>query len=835
MDPKDGKTPDKWVPRHPDLVRLTGIHPFNCEPALKDLMKHGHKTPASLHYVRNHGAVPVTYTPETKKQVYDDWRVTLKGPDEESVLTMADLEKLPYREVECLLVCAGNRRKEQNMVKRTIGFNWGPAGLGISTWGGCYLADVLDLLAKKDGFENYHVRFRGPLQELPAGSDGSYGTSLTWRYAMEKANDVILAWHHNGELLQPDHGYPLRIIIPGFIGGRMVKWLSEIEIATTQSQNHYHFKDNRVLPVNITPEQADKEGWWFKPDYIINELNINSAIARPAHDEHVIANGEEFYTLEGYAYSGGGRKVIRVEITLDNGESWTLVNDDDMVHPEHSPTEYGKYWGWVLWKLKVPVLDVVNAQTIKVRAWDSAMNTQPHLLTWNVMGMLNNPAFTVLMHQEDGGRRAEHPTMPGQQPGGWMTAEAKLGKKHVQAPLQVDETPKDEVLPTTTTTMKTTTVPEPEVEDAAAPELDLSETIKANKITRTELAKHSTETSCWIEVNGVVFDATEYLEEHPGGAESIKMLAGQDATEDFAAIHSVKAWKILEKYAIGVISSEDDDETTVVTPTTVSNGGVKKALQPGEKIKLELIEKEELTHNSYRLRFALPSKSHVLGLPVGKHVLMYGRSAQKGSLVARAYTPTTADNVVGYVDFVIKAYRPCAKFPAGGALSPYLCDTVKVGASVEFRGPLGHIEYLGPSSWRVSGKTFDGITHFGMIAGGTGVTPMVQILINALPDGGHFSLILANQSVDDILCKTDLDALAAKHANLHLWYTVDKCDDPAWKYDTGFVTKAMIDKHLPAPGPTTLIACCGPPPMMQFACKKNLDLIGHPQDRQLYF
>ena len=75
---------------------------------------------------------------------------------------------------------------------------------------------------------------------------------------MDKSNDVILCWEQNGQRLQADHGFPLRIIIPGFIGGRMVKWLKEIKVSDACSDNHYHFKDNRVLPVNVTPEQAPR-------------------------------------------------------------------------------------------------------------------------------------------------------------------------------------------------------------------------------------------------------------------------------------------------------------------------------------------------------------------------------------------------------------------------------------------------------------------------------------------------------------------------------------------------------------------------------------------------
>ena len=121
IDKRDADTPDNWVPRHPALVRLTGKHPFNVEPPLPTLMEQGFITPASLHYVRNHGAVP--------KIKWEEHTLTVGGlVDKPLTLTMADIIALPAREIPVTLVCAGNRRKEENLVAQTIGFNWGAAG-----------------------------------------------------------------------------------------------------------------------------------------------------------------------------------------------------------------------------------------------------------------------------------------------------------------------------------------------------------------------------------------------------------------------------------------------------------------------------------------------------------------------------------------------------------------------------------------------------------------------------------------------------------------------------------------------------------------------------------
>lgn len=109
------------------------------------------------------------------------------------------------------------------------------------------------------------------------------------------------------------------MLIPGFIGGRMVKWLSEITVTAKESDNHYHFFDNRVLPPHVDKDIAKAEGnihsqpflsleiflgWWYKPEYIINELNINSAVARPRHDEIILLRENKPYTISGYAYTG---------------------------------------------------------------------------------------------------------------------------------------------------------------------------------------------------------------------------------------------------------------------------------------------------------------------------------------------------------------------------------------------------------------------------------------------------------------------------------------------------------------------------------------------------
>jgi nitrate reductase (NAD(P)H) len=170
------------------------------------------------------------------------------------------VREFPSREFPVTLVCAGNRRKEQNMVKQSVGFNWGAAAVSNSVWRGVSLRHVLKrcgIHARSKGA--VHVCFYGA-EDLPGGGGSKYGTSIKREYAMDPSRDVILAYMQNGEALSPDHGFPVRVIIPGFIGGRMVKWLKRIVVTSEVCDGHYHYKDNRVLPSHVDAEQANEEG-----------------------------------------------------------------------------------------------------------------------------------------------------------------------------------------------------------------------------------------------------------------------------------------------------------------------------------------------------------------------------------------------------------------------------------------------------------------------------------------------------------------------------------------------------------------------------------------------
>jgi cytochrome-b5 reductase len=250
-------------------------------------------------------------------------------------------------------------------------------------------------------------------------------------------------------------------------------------------------------------------------------------------------------------------------------------------------------------------------------------------------------------------------------------------------------------------------------------------------------------------------------------------------------------------------------------------------LDPTNKVPLKLIEKESLSHNVRRLRFALPSETHTLGLPIGKHVFV--SATVGGKPISRAYSPVSSEED-NFMELVIKVYfaNEHPKFPEGGAMSQYL-NSLEVGDSVFVRGPMGKYEYEGRGA--ISIKSSDKVTRktvgqLGMIAGGTGITPMLAIVRSILSDPQdttQISLIFANNKEEDMFLREELEALAESHSNFKIWYTL--VDPPkGWRYSTGFVSEEMIREHLPITGSRVLI--CGPPPMVKFACLPHLASCG---------
>lgn len=300
----------------------------------------------------------------------------------------------------------------------------------------------------------------------------------------------------------------------------------------------------------------------------------------------------------------------------------------------------------------------------------------------------------------------------------------------------------------------------------------------------------------------------------------------------------------LEKAKVMLMQALDTPEgmIAIVAVFIVLLLALRLVMKPRQKVSIDaeewrmfpLIDKKSLSHDVRRFRFGLPSSEHIVGLPVGQHISFKYNDAD-GKLVMRSYTPVSSDEEKGYVDFVIKVYAKDVhpNFPQGGKMSQYL-DSLKIGDSMSLRGPKGTVHYQGKGkfSLRKGRETSTRqVKKVGLIAGGTGITPCLQVVRAALRDPldkTEFSLLFANQTEEDIFLREELEDLT-KDKRFKLWYTVDRPPARGWKYDKGFISADMVRAHMPPPCPngSTLLFVCGPQIMVDKACAPAFEKLGY--------
>lgn len=795
----DKNTPDAHVPRDPRLIRLTGSHPFNVEAPLSDLFNEGFLTSPELFYVRNHGPVP-----EVKDQDIAEWRFTVEGCVQNPLtLTLQQLIS-GYEQISCpiTLVCAGNRRKEQNQVRKSKGFSWGPAGVSTAMFTGVFMGDVIRKARPKRGAR--FVCMEGA-DKLP---NGFYGTSVKLNWVMDPNRGIMLAYKMNGEMLRPDHGKPLRAVIPGQIGGRSVKWLRKLIITEAPSDNWYHIYDNRVLPTMISPEEsANNPKWWTDDRYAIYDLSTNSVIAFPEHEERLPLLGKsKYYQAKGYAYGGGGRRVTRVELSLDKGRSWRLA-DIDYVEDRYRKVEQNMYGGrldmswretcfcWCLWSLDIPILELADTSDLLVRAMDESMNTQPRDMYWSVLGMMNNPWFRVTVTRDGEHLKFEHPTQPALLPGGWMEKVKEAGGDLTnghwgeQVGAEKTETP----IPKTK-------------------EVSMTKPGLKRLITVDELRRHDNDQDPWFVMNGEVYQGASFLKEHPGGAQSIVGVAGLDASDEFLAIHSETAKGMMPDYHIGSLDEASKlilGEGEMGVGTESSREPESTFLKPRSWAKAILHSKRSISWDTRIFTFKLEHDKQTLGLPVGQHLLLRLRDPVTREAVVRSYTPISETSRKGYVDVLVKIYFDEQEYK-GGRMTLAL-DSLPIGHVVDFKGPIGKFKYLGRGTCSINDER-KRVKRLAMICAGSGITPIFQVFRAVMSDDEdqtQCTILDGNRLVEDILCKDDLDGLVkGKEDRAKIVYTLTKAPE-GWQGLKGRIDGELIKKYC-ARDDDTLIMICGP-------------------------
>jgi len=223
----------------------------------------------------------------------------------------------------------------------------------------------------------------------------------------------------------------------------------------------------------------------------------------------------------------------------------------------------------------------------------------------------------------------------------------------------------------------------------------------------------------------------------------------------------------------------------------------KSVLNPEAFIDFPLVEKKQVSPNTAIYRFALPNPTDELALPVASFILAKADLGD-GKPTIRPYTPVTYDEK-GYFELVVKSYPE-------GKLSKHF-STLKVGDKLAFKGPIPKLAYK-PNMKK----------EIGMIAGGSGITPMLQVAHQILKnpeDKTVISLIYANQTPEDILLKERIDSWVAKYpGRFKVYYTVDKAPE-TWTGGKGYVTDKVITEKIGKPSDDVLVLVCGPPPMMK--------------------
>lgn len=326
--------------------------PFNAETPLGAL--DAPLTPDGLFYVRNHFPVPALDAAT--------WRLRLDlrpGAAEPLVLSLGELQTLPRHAVTVTLECAGNGRT--TLDPAPAGTPWGFGAVGTAQFAGTPLRSLLALTdVVADAVE---LLFLGADSgRIPTGATVPFGRSLPPEVAFHE--DTLLAWEMNGRPLPPEHGFPLRLVVPRWYGVASVKWLAEIRALAEPFQGYYQtdqylYNGQRELP-DGTP---------------VTTMRVRAVIATPQDGARV--RGREI-SITGTAWSGEA-PVSRVEVSTDGAATWQAAELG-------APASAYAATPWrFTWRPERP-----GTFTLVARATDAAGNTQPMEPVWTEQGYGNN-------------------------------------------------------------------------------------------------------------------------------------------------------------------------------------------------------------------------------------------------------------------------------------------------------------------------------------------------------------------------------------------------------------------------------------------------------------
>ena len=317
-------------------------------------------TPAGLHFLLTHFDVPFLRSA-------DDWRIDIVGRVRNPLsLSVSDLQALPAKTLRVTLECAGNGRA--NIIPRWQTQPWDYGAVGTAEWTGTPLRNVLERAQLESDAAD--IAFFGADRGFDAGCEHDYGRSLT---PAEAASDnILVVWAMNGAPLLPQHGFPVRLVVPGWYGMASVKWLTRIEVLSRrfdgyQQVGNYMYRQNRD-----------------DPGVPVTHLRVKSLMVPPGIPDwytryRVVERGP--VDLFGRAWSGAGVPVVRVAVGVDR--TW----EDAELDPP------GGEFAWRGWHYRWNAPP--GQHMLECRATDANGETQPLDPPWDNSGLGNNAVHRV--------------------------------------------------------------------------------------------------------------------------------------------------------------------------------------------------------------------------------------------------------------------------------------------------------------------------------------------------------------------------------------------------------------------------------------------------------
>eukprot|EP00127_Corallochytrium_limacisporum_P003041 Clim_evm88s144 gene=Clim_evmTU88s144 len=388
-DPVYGHEPKRHI-----ALAVKSAKPFNAETP-GELLADKFITPNDLFYVRNHLPVPVIDAEKYELKISTDVAGHEEGSESASLSLQHLKDSLPKVAVVAVIQCGGNRRADMSQEKKVQGLSWQTGAIGNAKWAGASLKSLLESrgityeYCKKNNL--LHAQFHG-LDSDEAGQ--TYGASIPVSKIFDPDGGVLLAYEMNGKPLPVDHGAPVRVVVPGSVGARSVKWLGKIKLTQDEVDSQWQKRDYKIMPPHVDFSNVN---WDSVP--AIQAMPVQSAICEPQEGDTVYVSqddNEANFVLRGYAFSGGGNGIQRVDVSLDGGKTWEvaeLSTEADEMEARDIPS---KDYAWATWRYDAS-LKAKNGEEIKavIRAVDTSGNMQPERAAWNFRGLLNNSWHSI--------------------------------------------------------------------------------------------------------------------------------------------------------------------------------------------------------------------------------------------------------------------------------------------------------------------------------------------------------------------------------------------------------------------------------------------------------